>query len=303
LSSYSRGFDAWAEAVRHDKASKFADSRIEFGKAAALFFSDASFSFFKVAKALLEYSTVMDAFSLVQAGRISKSRMNYDEALETFAKASEILRATVHFGYAASYVSGCASLETAIEIDDPEESLQGLKNAIALFEQSKLALSFRDERHPIVGSANILIKYSISNALLREAQMLDAKGSSSDAETKRDNAREVAKEASVIADSQDFRKIRQDKFSIDYFPENDWVLASRGAFVTVFPEARGMWIGNVGRSTALIQKLGSEVIDRTLEAGDSIEHAVREVTKGKLRIYYRDIEGGYERDEGCLTVI
>ncbi|HYB04411.1 MAG TPA: hypothetical protein VED17_08110, partial [Nitrososphaerales archaeon] len=255
-----------------------------------------------IARALLEYSTLMDAFSSVQEGRLLKEESNFDEALPYFTKASEIFRATVHFAFLAGYVSGCASLETASDMIDDDEKFQGYKNSIALFEQSKLALSFRDDRHPLLRSIDAMIKFGISRALLVESHMLDQKGAASDSRKKREQSRDV---------EADFRRLfrvddthQESYFRIDYFLKGyDCERAIHGSYISSFPERTSLWIGNVGMHSAQISALGKIAVDSMLTPGDSISWPIEPEFKGKLRIFYTDAEDKSSYDEGCLTVI
>ena len=141
----------------------------------------------------------MDAFAIVQQARRLKLNLKYEESLSEFTKAAEILRSTVHFGFLSGYESGCATLETALELKDPDESFQAFKNAIALFEQSKLALGFRDEKHPMVEVIDSLIKYSISEAFLAESRSLSQSGKKDEAKRKLQQSRAIAEDHEVLA--------------------------------------------------------------------------------------------------------
>jgi len=109
----SLGFEHWKSALENDRKSNLERSKFEFEGAARAFFEETGGSKVGVARAFYEYSTLMDAFATVQEARILKANSSFEGALEKFVKASEILRATAHFAYLASYISGCASLETA----------------------------------------------------------------------------------------------------------------------------------------------------------------------------------------------
>ena len=113
-------------------------SKSWFSQAAHLFFDLGSVTSSRVERALFEYSTLMDAFTIVQQARRLKLDLKYEESLSEFTKAAEILRSTVHFGFLSGYESGCATLETAVELKESDEAFQAFKNAITLFEQSKL---------------------------------------------------------------------------------------------------------------------------------------------------------------------
>jgi hypothetical protein len=294
------GFEYWDLALELDKKSNLQQSRSEFVEAARFFFEEGTGPKVGVARAYFEYSTLMDSFAAIQEARILKAESNFDESLEKFAKASEILRATVHFAYLASYVSGCAALETAMEIESKEEMFEGCKNAIALFEQSKLALSFRDERHPSLRSIDALIKFAISRALLVESQFLSEEGSSLESSKKIEQSRDVEKDFVILAGET---KIEPSRYRMQYFLKFDCERALMGAFLTVFPEATSLWIGNVGGNPASVESLGKDEVNKTIDAFESMIWPMKSDFRGRLRISYIDEMTENRFDEGCLTVI
>ena len=294
------GFEHWKLALYCDRKSDIEQSKFELTEAARTLFEEGSGSKTGVARALFEYSTLMDAFATVQEARILRNELSFEESLEKFVRASEILRATVHFAYLASYISGCASVETAGEMENKEEMFQGLKNAIALFEQSKLALGFRDERHPSLRSIDALIKFAISRALLVESQILSDEGSSPESRKKNEQSKIVEKEFLVLAGSG---KIQPSKYRIEYLSKYDCERALEGVLLTAFPEATSLWIGNVGRNPAIVESLGKDNVVKTIGAFDSITWPMKSDFRGKLRISYTDKTTGKRFDEGCLTVI
>ena len=182
MMSISEPFRAWEMALQSDKADMLELSKSQFKEAAQAFFNLANRV--SAGRALFEHSTLMDAFSSVQEARILRLESRYDDSMEAFSKASEILRATMHFGFLSGYVSGLASLETSLELEPCEDSFQGLKNAIALFEQSKLTLSFRDDKHPLLKMIDVLIAYSISKAFLVESKILADSGNETESRKK-----------------------------------------------------------------------------------------------------------------------
>ena len=292
----SEPFRAWEKALSSDKSGSLEESRSEFKIAAQSFFNLASTGV-STSRALYEYSTLMDAFSTIQEARILKSEDLFDESFTAFSKATEILRATMHFGFLSGYVSGCASVETSLELEPSDDSFQGLKNAIALFEQSKLTLSFRDERHAIVQVIDALIKYSISKAFFIESQTLSLSGDKKESEKKGAQSEAVMKEHDNIA--------RQSGLAprfIDYFPVRDWNRALKGAFLVSFPESDGMWLGNLGVNSALVETLAEEPVDKVIEPNDSMHWTLRP-SKGRIRLRYVDLKEKKSYDEGCVTVI
>ena len=295
-----KGFELWSEGLILDKKLLLIESKSCFEASAKAFFEDASGS--KIARALLEYSTVMDAYSILQEGRLLKELLNYDEALASFAKASEILRATVHFGFLSPYISGCASLETASEIQDNDEKFQAYKNSIALFEQSKFALSFRDDHHPLLRSIDAMVKLGISRALLLESEMLHQKGLLADSRRKREQFKSVEEDFQTLSGTAG--SSLGSRIKIDYFLKGyECDRAVKGTLITSFPEKTLLWIGNVGKNPALVEKLGKSVVDKTLPAFESISWPMSPEFHGKLRIVYLDAEDKQRYDEGCLTVI
>jgi hypothetical protein len=289
-------FAIWGKALGLDKESKLEASKQEFKKAGEGFTSAAE-ERPSIKRALLEYTTAMDAFALIQEGRELRDASSFDAALQAFGKAAEILRATLHFGFMASYVSALALLETLTGLEAIEDSTDAIKNAIALLEQSKLALSFRDERDPLVNVIDAYIKYSISKAYSAEAQALLVKG---------DVEGWKAKRAQVESLTKEFEKhimgagLRVEK--MEYFPVRDWYRATHGALVIVYPEADKLLLLNVGNSKARVDALGAKRMRKEITPGGSISIDGPE-QKGKLRIVYTDVDHKIKYDEGCLTVV
>ncbi|HYB04764.1 MAG TPA: hypothetical protein VED17_09895, partial [Nitrososphaerales archaeon] len=67
-----RGWELWKQALEFDKKSLVRESKSSFEASAKAFFDDASGEKAVITRALLEYSTLMDAFSSVQEGRLLK---------------------------------------------------------------------------------------------------------------------------------------------------------------------------------------------------------------------------------------
>lgn len=295
MNTSSGPFKAWERALSLDKMKLFEDSRSEFKSAAQAFF-DLARSRVPTARALFEYSTLMDAFVSIQEGRILKSKSLFDESFAAFSKATEVLRATMHFGFLSGYVSGCASLETSLELEASEDSFQGLKNAIALFEQSKITLSFRDEKHPVIRVIDALIKYSISKALLTESQIIMEKNAD---ESKKKMVRseaimkdylKISKEAGIVPDA------------INYFPIDDFGRALSNAFIVSFPESDGMWLGNLGIYPATILTLADQPVNTVIEPNQST-HLALKPSRGRIRVTYTDLKENKSYDEGCMSII
>ena len=298
MALHTGGFDFWRAGLVADSEEKLDVSSGHFQSAAKEFFDEGSSGKVGVGKALYEFSTLMDAFSDVQEARLLKYRSEFDLSLSKFEHASEILKSTIHYAFLSGYISGCASLETALEMEASEDSFQGFKNANALFEQSKLLLSFRDEAHPFMRNIDVLLKYSISRALFVESQNLRSKGANEDARKKKEQSKAV---------EEDFEKLAGKKsagnFKIKYLPEYECARAEKGALVIVFPEPRDLWLGNVGKNPALLQKIGNRELSKTLSPGESLTQAVEGDYHGKLRIVYEDTTNQQRFDEGCITII
>ncbi|MHB2036190.1 MAG: hypothetical protein ACYCPW_05540 [Nitrososphaerales archaeon] len=291
-------FHLWEEALASDRDGDLAASKSWFGQAAQLFFAKGSDGKPQVGRAFFEYSTLMDAFTRVQEARLFKKDSKYDDALSEFAKASEILRSSVHFGFLSGYESGCATLETALELEDPEEAFQAFKNANALFEQSKLALGLRDEKHPLIDVIDSMIKFSISEAFLAESKSLSQSGKVEEARKKLLQSKAISKEHELLA-----RRTGTRSRSIDYFPLDDWKRAETMGFVLSYTESDSILLCNVGTNSVLIETLGNRRIDKTLDPLNSISCPVGVSSKGRIRVIYLDLKEKKEYDEGCLLMI
>ncbi len=299
MNSSNGGFESWEAALVADKRGKLELSKARFETAADAFFREGSLEKPRVARALFEFSTLMDAFTKAQEGRILKSESEFERSLLKFERTTEILRSTVHYGFLSSYVSACASLETALEMEAGDDSFQGFKNANALFEQSKLLLSFRDEKHVLIHKMDVLLKYSISRALLVESNILSKSGSTGAALKKKQQSKVIEEEL----EEQPRKKRRLDNFRIDYFPDYDCTRARTGAFIVVFPEQQNLWIGNVGRNGAFLDKIGEMNLGQTLGSCESLIYPIPENFRGKLRVVYDDMENKNHFNEGCLTIV
>lgn len=281
-----------------DERSDFEASKSLFSNAARLFFDSGTASDSGIGRALYEYSTLMDAFASVQGGRWLKQNSDYDGSLKEFAKAAEIFRSSVHFGFLSGYVSGCATLEAALELMELEESFQALKNAIALFEQSKLALGFRDEKNPMVAVIDSLIKYSISEAFQSESRSLSQTGNGDEAKIKLQQSIAVRVDHETLA-----RKAGIKPYTISYFPLEDWKRARSTGFLISFPEQNSIWLGNVGSNAVQVESLGAKGISMRIEPKHSVSWPVSSISKGRIRVVYSDIKEKKEYDEGCMLMI
>ena len=297
MAEANSGLGFWRAALDADSKGELESSRSLLQSAARSFFDEGTSNKTAVGRAYFEYSTLMDAFSAVEEGRLLKSRGDYDLSLSKFERASEVFRSTVHYGFFSGYASGCASLETALEMESLEDAFQGFKNTNALFEQSKLLLSFRDEKHPFVHSIDVLLKYSISRALLVESQKLANEGERDSARKKKEQSRAVEEDFERLAGKS------ATKFKIDYLPDYECKRAEKGAYLITFPEQKHMWIGNVGKNPALLNKMGEEKLSKTIVPDESVLQEMGANFRGKLRISYQDEVSGGKFDEGCLTIL
>lgn len=281
-------FETWKNALRLDIKGAVQESADQFGAAAQEFFESASKNE-AVGRAFFEYSTVMDAFRNVQVGRLLKERYDYDGSLAGFTKASEILRSTVHYAFLAGYVSGCATLELALELDDLSEAIGALRNAIALFEQSKLAIGFRDERHPIVAIIDSIIKRAVSRALSFEA-MLDAHNDTSENHSRLEKL-----------STHGYRKDSKDQIKpIDYFPLDDWKRAQTSGFLATYPGPNSVLLINVGCNPVRVESLGGDKVAAVIEPRRCFTIELSNTIKGKIRVSYKDLKEKTHFDEGCM---
>jgi hypothetical protein len=285
-------------ALSFDEEGKLEHSKAWFTQAAHLFFDSGSGANSRVGKAFFEYSTLMDAFALVQQARLERLNSEYEESLSEFAKATEVLRSSVHFGFLSGYESGCAMLETALELENLDDSFQAFKNANALFEQSKLALGLRDERHPLVDVIDSLIKYSISEAFLTESRTFLEAGNENEALRK-------VQQSTVSADDHKSltRKIGTEPYLINYFPLEDWNRALSTGFVATFPEQDSIWLGNIGSNPVKVETLGGNRIDQIIGPAQSISLPLTKSSKGRIRVVYEDMRNQKWYDEGSMLVI
>ncbi len=292
-------FSTWKEGVAFDQSVRFQESSSKF-KAAAQEFYDSATRQVKVARAYYEYSSLMDAYSLVQLGRLDIHDNDFDPALAKFDEAARILRSTIHFGFLAPFISACATAETTdmMEKDDPE-CLQGYKNAIALYEQSKLALSFRDYRHQIVTVIDAYIRRCISRALNVESfnERLHQNIEASKDKEKRSRLVQLEFEGLL-------RKVGLGKERLLYLPLDDYRRAEEGAFVLSFPDTSSLWLLNLGNHAANIEKLGDyDSMGVSLKPKDSMKFAAELFGSGRIRVTYKDVVTGRKFDEGCVTAI
>jgi hypothetical protein len=283
-------------AVELDERGKLGESALSFSSAATQFYESGTRDR-ALSKAYLEYSTLMDAFSLVEKARAKRKIENdYEGSLSLFGKANEILRATLHFGFVAPYVSACGTLEVALEFESANDDLfQAYRNAIALFEQSKIALSLRDENHKMMQKIDAMLKFSIGGALKLEGDVL---GATLEAQMKYAQSGILRKEYLDLARSSgtkvDF---------VPFFPLDDFRRVSEGAFVLTCPDADNLWILNLGCHPANIRTLANIEINRRMESGGSYQFSLKDLPRGKIRINYFDAVTEREFDEGCIFLI
>lgn len=221
--------------------------------------------------------------------------LRYDESLKLFGDASEILRATVHFGFLSAFETACATLETASELKDEPDQFEALRNSIALFEQSKLALGLRDELHPTIRVIDSMIKYSISMALQVESGILVGQGKNEEARKKIDQS-ELVKE--------DYLKLTGiNRRPVNYFPLTDWARARKGGFIITFPVSQSMWFGNIGSNPVILESAGGSIVNKVIEPFESISIPAIDLGGGRVRMTYRDLRDDIAYNEGCVLMV
>lgn len=242
----------------------------------------------------------MDAHSQIELGRKDIGTNEFDQALVKFDGAAKILRSTIHFGFVAPFISACATAETTdkMEREDPE-CLQGYKNAIALYEQSKLALSFRDEYHFTITVMDAYIRYCISQALFVESLDQKRQGNTEASNDKERRSKLLRSEFEDL-----LKKAGQDKKSLLYHPLDDYKRVKEGSFVVSFPDASSLSLLNLGTHMARIEKIGSfDPLGVDLEPGNSMNFSSKVIGRGKIRVIYTDMVSGKKFNEGCLMAI
>ncbi len=291
-------FFHWKAAVALDRAIQLQESESEFRNAAQYFF-DLGSNLHAVEKAMFEYSTLMDAFSNSALGRRFLANEQFEEAANSLTRAGEIFRSTLHFAFLAPYVSACATLATAIQMPSGEQdTLQAYKNAIALLEQAKFTLSFRDETHPVITVIDAYLKFSISGALLTEAAASLASGSKEDAVDKESRSAQLRHEYEHFA-----KRARLPLDTIEFFPLRDFARREHSAFVVTFPETDKLWLLNIGENPAMIQMIGNVETNMQIEVQSSTSFDLKNLAKGKIRMEYFDPVKNQKYNEGCLTLI
>jgi hypothetical protein len=291
-------FSLWAEGVNRDLENRIEESHDKFIAAAKSFFDSAA-SNSEVATACYEYSTLMDAYSTVQKGRKLIAGEEFESALDCIAKAGEIFRSTIHFAFLSPFVAASAGLEVLQDLDDSDpEKFQACKNSIALFEQSKIVLSFRDEHHPIIDLIDAYIRLAISKALRIEA--LQEKTSYKDS----DSQEKIARSDNL---DQEFRtrleKLGRTNYRLDFFPVSDYERAQRSSFLIGYPSGDNLSLLNVGTSPALVRRVGNIETQQVIAPKSNLQIPLRQLEKMKIRVIYRDLKSGNDYDEGCLSLL
>lgn len=290
-------FQSWETALALNERGKLEDSESAFVKATNDFFYAGSNTTQAVARAYFEYSTLMDSFAIVQRAKQFRFQSKYEQSLSEFGKVSEILRGTVHFGFLSGYISACAILETAEELIDKPDRFEAYRNAIALFEQSKIALGLRDESHPSMPVIDSMIKYGVFMALSTESQILSEEGKTGEARRKSVRSERVRKEYLKLTGKPHTEK------TMNYFPLSDWLRARRGGFIVSFAEKDSLCFGNVGLNPVFLETAGASMVRRVIKPHESFSVGVDKLGKGRIRIVYRDIVGKDDYDEGCMLII
>jgi hypothetical protein len=292
-------FKLWEEGMNDDSAGYYGLSASKFQLAAQSFF-EAGSPESKQVKAYYEYSTLMDAYARIQQGRQLLESRQFDEALGKFTESAKILRSTIHFGFLAPYVSACAITQvTELGERNEEESIEGYKNAIALFEQSKIALSFRDELDSIIRKIDKYIRFCVSQALYLESLQHLRSGDTLIAADKENRARAVKQEYLSDANNN-----LGNAAKLQFLPLLDFKRVDEGAFVVSYPDADGLWLVNIGQNPAHLIKIGSLSLGQVLlGAQDSVHFNASEIGKGKIRLEYEDKATGKKYNEGCVLII
>jgi hypothetical protein len=292
-------FEWWGRAVSLDLKGETELSKGHFERSADLFFKQTCENP-ATARASFEYSTLMDAFGRVQSARLLKREQDYESALSIFATASEILRSTVHFGFLSAYVSSCATLETATEFGNPLDQIDGFKNAITLLEQSKLALSLRDERHPMLDRIESVIRYAVARALDAESKEGSKRGGASS------NQDSVSPTQEPFADIgvKPFEKSDiESGFVPNYFPLEDWKRAILSGYIVTYIDQDSLLLANVGTNPVRVESLGRDRVSLTIEPKSTTSYKIPVESKGRIRITYVDVRTNSSYDEGCLLLL
>jgi hypothetical protein len=280
-------FTIWAAGIGYDSNGNIGLSKQMFVKAAKDFFDSASL-YPEVATAYFEYSTLMDGYATIQKCR------------ELITKAGDIFRSTVHFAFLSPYVAACAGLEVLSELYDGDpEKFQACKNCIALFEQAKMVLSFRDERHPTLELINAYLRLAISKGLKIEAwqaeKAKDLEGQPQD----NDESSEILSEEF----RDQIRKLGRKNSRLEYFPTTDYERASNGAFLLGYPSGKKLSLLNVGSSSALLTKIGNIETKSEIKSKSGLQIGIDRFEKMKIRISYKDIQSNRFYDEGCISLV
>ncbi len=292
-------FAIWAGAIKFDETGNTSESKKLFETAAKEFYFAGSENT-EVALAYNEYSTLMDAFSTVQKCRELIAQEDFDGALNSLVKAGEIFRATLHFAFLSPFVASCAGLEVLEGLSEPDEdSFQACKNSIALLEQSKLVLSFRDEQHPIIEVIDAYIRLAISKALKIESE-LESKLGSAEPEIESKANRSIL----LYKEYEDrLSKIGRKSSRLDYFPLMDYQRAIEGAFILGYPNDEDLVLVNIGAQGAELSRLGNLELLQKIEARSTWRVSLKRFQKVKIRVIYKDPKSGLSYDEGCLSLV
>jgi hypothetical protein len=281
-------FLVWLSALAFDRIGEFEYSQKIFDRSSQLFV-DYARECEKVATALYEYSALMIGFSLAQQARKLMATEDLDESLAEFGKACDIFRASVHFAFLAPYVSACASFEQASRQGlSTEESLQGFRNAIALIEQSKIALSFRDDRSPLIKELDKLLDGFISKALSVEKGEAQLQQESTHLEYQHETNRAQSSLQNL---------------SLNYFPVSDPQRALSGPLLISYLTSDVMRLLNIGSEKALLVEMNKKKLFEEIEINDSFAYPASQLERGRLRVVYRDPLSGSIFDEGCGILV
>lgn len=299
MEDWLESFRLWKRAVELSQHHLFEESLRNFSNSAQAFFNSASKAG-PISKALNEYSTVMDSFAKTQNARLKMSSGNFDGALRDLELATGIFRASIHFAYLAPYVSACATMDAANGLESKDiERFESFRNAVALFEQTKLGIYLKDDLDPKIHKIDMYLKLAISKALRAEGEMLEASGAIENAERKY---------AQYVAANNEYLELASETMMepgyLEYFIADDCSRTLDGAHIVTYTSENTIELLNVGLNNARVLKLGHVVTDCIVQAGDSVSyHLDSTLKKGRWRVCYEDEKTGKEYSEASISVL
>ena len=242
----------------------------------------------------------MDAFAKTQNARIAMSNGDFEVALHQLKVATEIFRSSIHFAFLAPYVSACATLDAASGLESKDMArFESFRNAVALFEQTKLGIYLNDDGDPKLHKIEMNLKLAISKALRSEGEALEASGDTENAERKY---------AQYIAVNNDYIDLVSENVTepgyLEYFIADDYARALDGAYIVTYANADSIELLNVGINEARVLKLGDEQTDSLVQSGRSVAFSLEStLKKGRLRVCYEDYKTGKKYSEASILVL